>query len=97
MVKTRGYRVELGEIENALYRHEDVKESVAVAVPDELLGNRIKAFVVIAPGSSLTPKALTDFCANIVPKYMVPERIEFRDVLPKTSSGKIDRTALVGK
>jgi len=94
MIKTRGYRVELGEIENALYRHEDVKETVAVAIPDEFLGNRILAFVVVASSSQLTPMDLVTFCAGIVPKYMVPERIEFRDALPKTSSGKIDRTAL---
>ncbi len=97
MIKTRGYRVELGEIENALYQHEDVKESAAIAVPDDLVGNRIRAFVVLTANSKLTPKALETFCAGIVPKYMVPERIEFRDALPKTSSGKIDRSALAAK
>jgi amino acid adenylation domain-containing protein len=95
MIKTRGYRVELGEIENALYRHADVKETAAVAIPDELVGNRIRAFVVLAPDSQLTAKDLETFCARIVPKYMLPERIEFRGELPKTSSGKIDRTALL--
>jgi amino acid adenylation domain-containing protein len=94
MVKSRGYRVELGEIENALYRHEAVKEAAVVAIPDELLGNRLRAFVAPAPGSTLTAKELKVFCAQHVPGYMVPEAFEFRDILPKTSSGKIDRTAL---
>ncbi len=94
MIKTRGYRVELGEIENALYRHEDVKEAAVIAIPDDILGNRLKAFVVLAPGSTLTPKALETFCGQAVPKYMVPEKIEFCQVMPKTSSGKIDRTVL---
>jgi amino acid adenylation domain-containing protein len=94
MVKTRGYRVELGEIENVLYRHEDVKEAAVIAIPDDILGNRLRAFVVPAAHSPLTPKQLEDFCVRLLPKYMIPERIEFRETLPKTSSGKIDRTAL---
>jgi amino acid adenylation domain-containing protein len=95
MIKSRGYRVELGEVESALYKHEDVKEAAVVAIPDELLGNRIRAFIVPLEGSALTPKELEIFCVRQLPKYMVPERIEFRDALPKTSSGKIDRTALI--
>jgi acyl-coenzyme A synthetase/AMP-(fatty) acid ligase len=95
MIKSRGYRVELGEVESALYKHENVKEAAVVAIPDELLGNRIRAFVVPLESSALTPKELEVFCGRQLPKYMVPERIEFRDVLPKTSSGKIDRTALL--
>lgn len=97
MVKTRGYRVELGEIENALYRHKDVKEAAIVAVPDELLGNRLHGYVALNAESTLTPKELEAFCAQAVPKYMVPEKIFFFDALPKTSSGKIDRAALSGR
>ena len=78
----------------ALYQHEDVKEAAAVAIPDSLLGNRIRAFVVLTPGSSLTARELESLCLQTLPKYMVPERFELRDVLPKTSSGKVDRTAL---
>ena len=95
MIKSRGYRVELGEIENVLYRHEQVKEAAAVAIPDELLGSRIKGYVALAEGATVTAKELEAFCVKFLPKYMVPERIELRDVLPKTSSGKVDRTALL--
>jgi amino acid adenylation domain-containing protein len=95
MIKSRGYRVELGEIENVLYRHEQVKEAAAVAIPDELLGSRIRCYVAIAEGATVTGKELEAFCVKFLPKYMVPERIEVRDVLPKTSSGKVDRTALL--
>lgn len=94
MIKSRGYRIELGEIEAALYKHEKVKEAAVVAIPDDLVGHRIKAFVVPADGNGLTPKTLEAFCAERLPKYMLPERIELRDVLPKTSSGKVDRNAL---
>lgn len=94
MVKSRGYRIELGEIETALYSHPKVKEAVVVAIPDELLGSRLKAFVVPHEGNGLTPADLDGLCRERLPRYMLPETIEFRDGLPKTSSGKIDRTLL---
>ena len=46
MVKKRGYRIELGEIEAALHAHQQVKEAAVVTIPDDLIGNQIKAFVV---------------------------------------------------
>lgn len=95
MIKSRGYRVELGEIENVLYRHEQVKEAAVVAIPDELLGSRIRCYVVLADGATATPKDLEAFCVKFLPKYMVPEKIELRDFLPKTSSGKVDRPLLL--
>jgi amino acid adenylation domain-containing protein len=93
MVKSRGYRIELGEIETALYAHPGVKEAAVVAVPDERIGARLMAYVV--PGqSSLTQSELMKFCSDRVPRYMVPERIELCPQLPKTSTGKIDKTTL---
>jgi len=94
MVKSRGYRIELGEIETALYSNAAVKEACVVAIPDELVGNRLKAFVALSDGNGLTPGDLQTHCRERVPSYMVPESIELREALPKTSSGKIDRTAL---
>jgi acyl-coenzyme A synthetase/AMP-(fatty) acid ligase len=95
MIKSRGYRVELGEIESALSGHADVAEAAVIAVPDELLGNRIRAFVVPVEGSGLTIAGLESYCIQRLPKYMVPESIQFHHVLPKTSSGKVDRPALM--
>lgn len=94
MIKSRGYRIELGEIETAFYRHEQVKEAAVVAIPDDLIGNRIRSFAVLAENATVTPRELEAFCARHVPKYMVPESITFLDSMPKTSSGKIDRQAL---
>jgi acyl-coenzyme A synthetase/AMP-(fatty) acid ligase len=94
MIKSRGYRIELGEIENALYESQHVKEAAAVAIPDELMGNRIRAFVVPTDGSPVTSRELEAHCRQQLPKYMVPECIELCTALPKTSSGKTDRTAL---
>jgi amino acid adenylation domain-containing protein len=91
-IKSRGYRIELGDIEAALYGHGEVVECAAVAVPDEVFTNRIKAFVVVK--GDLDASALSKFCGERLPRYMVPELWEFRPSLPKTSTGKVDRTAL---
>jgi len=96
MVKSRGYRIELGEIEAALYSYEGVKEAAVVAIPDELIGNRIKAFIVPLERNGLTVKDMQAHCTQRLPRYMVPEIIEFRDELPKTSTGKINRPVLAG-
>lgn len=97
MIKSRGYRIELGEIESAFHQHDHVKEAAVIAVPDDILGSRIRAFVVLTDGGTVSAKDLEIFCGQRVPKYMVPERIEFCDSLPKTSSGKTDRPALLSR
>ncbi len=92
MVKTRGYRVELGEVEAALYAHPAVREAVVLAVPDEMLGSRLRA--VISADGSLTREDMVDHCRQRLPAYMVPDIVEFRDVLPRNSNGKVDRAQL---
>jgi acyl-CoA synthetase (AMP-forming)/AMP-acid ligase II len=94
MVKSRGYRIELGEIEQTLYLHEHVKEAVVLALPDDEIGARLSAVVVLHNGDPTTRVELQAFCATRLPKYMVPEEFEFRDELPRTSTGKADRVAL---
>jgi L-proline---[L-prolyl-carrier protein] ligase len=91
-VKTRGYRVELGEIEAALNALEVVVEAAVIAVPDDTITNRLKAFVVTS--SPIAAPALTRLCRDRLPAHMIPEEIEFRRELPKSSTGKIDRRAL---
>lgn len=93
-IKSRGYRIELGDIESALLGHSGVREAAVIAVPDEIIGNRIKAVVALNEGESLKPVDLQQYCAVRIPKYMIPETIEFCEVLPKTSTGKIDRVRL---
>jgi len=94
MIKSRGYRIELGEIESALLSHPGVKEAAAIAIPDDIVGSRIKAVVSIDGSQTLRPMDLQSYCATKIPKYMIPEIIDFMDELPKTSSGKIDRVRL---
>jgi acyl-coenzyme A synthetase/AMP-(fatty) acid ligase len=94
MIKSRGYRIELGEIESALYSHPNITEAAVIPVPDDIVGNRIRAFVVTDDSAELDARLVKAHCIQHVPNYMVPEIIEFRDVLPKTSTGKINRTLL---
>lgn len=94
MIKSRGYRIELGEIESALLSHPSVKEAVAVAVPDDIVGSRIRAVVAFHDGASVISAELQRYCGTRIPQYMIPEAIDFRPDLPKTSTGKIDRVQL---
>jgi amino acid adenylation domain-containing protein len=92
MVKTRGYRVELGDVEAALYACPAVREAVVLPVPDELLGNRLRA--VISAEGGLTREEILDHCRRRLPGYMVPDVVEFCQALPRTSTGKVDRAGL---
>lgn len=94
MVKKRGYRVELGEIETALYQHPAVKEAAVVALSDENQGVRIKAFVTGRTGERLSIIKMKQFCMERLPGYMVPDLFSFHEVLPKTSTDKIDYQTL---
>ena len=91
-IKSRGYRIELGEIEAALYGHPLVLECAVVAIPDELVTNRIKA--VVSTREPVAEAELVEHCRCRLPRYMVPEMFEFRDELPKSSTGKIARKLL---
>jgi len=94
MIKTRGYRVELGEIEAILYGHPAVKEVAVLPVPDDVLSNRLRAVISPYEGVELTREEVLAFCNQQLPHYMVPDVIEFREALPKTSTGKTDRIRL---
>ena len=94
MIKSRGYRIELGEIESALLSHPGVREAAVLAIPDEVVGNRLRAVVAPHVPDSLKPVELQQHCATRVPKYMIPEFIDLYVELPKTSTGKIDRVKL---
>jgi acyl-coenzyme A synthetase/AMP-(fatty) acid ligase len=95
LIKSRGYRIELGEIETVLYRHPEIEEAAAIAIPDEEIGNAIRAVVVPRDASRLTAGELQALCAERLPKYMIPAEFEFRASLPRTSTGKVDKWSLV--
>ena len=94
-IKSRGYRIELGDIETALDRHPAVIECAVLAVPDDLITNRVIAYVAVRDNS--TPEDLARYCAEQLPRYMVPETLTVETELPKTSTGKIDRRSLLAR
>ena len=96
MVKTRGYRVEPGEVEAALHAHPAIREAAVLPVPDELLGNRLRAVISTDGPAGLTRDEVLGHCRRHLPGYMVPDIVEFLDALPRTSTGKVDRARLAG-
>lgn len=94
MIKTKGERVSPKEVENVLYKIEGVVEAAVIPVPDDILGQAIKAFVVIKNGYPITEREILKHCKNELEDFAVPKYIEFRNSLPKTSSGKIDKLTL---
>jgi amino acid adenylation domain-containing protein len=97
MIKSRGYRIEIGEIESAIYSHPEIKEAAVIPIPDELITNRIKAYIVPHAKDKLSAMDIRGFCSEKLPHYMVPELIEFRENLPKTSTGKVNKPALLAE
>ncbi|HYH99634.1 acyl-CoA synthetase [Hyalangium sp.] len=99
VIKTSGYRVGPFEVESALLEHVAVAESAVIGVPDERIGQRIKAYVVLAPGHKGSPELameLQEHVKRTTAPYKYPREIEFVAELPKTVSGKIRRAELRG-
>jgi amino acid adenylation domain-containing protein len=95
LIKTLGYRVSPDEVADALYGSGEVVEVLVTSEPDELRGARIVAYVVLADGGRLD--RLKTFCARELPRYMQPSRLEVRPEIGRTSSGKHDPAATVGR
>jgi amino acid adenylation domain-containing protein len=95
MVKRRGYRVELGEIEAALYSHEAVTEAAVVATPDPENGVLIRAFLNWSGDKPPSLIAMKQFCSKKLPLYMIPDKFVTVAALPKTSTEKVDYQKLL--
>jgi amino acid adenylation domain-containing protein len=93
MVKTRGYRVELEEIEHVLHANQRIRNAAVVAIPDDEVGARLRAAVVVE-GAELSQQELASHCATKLPSYAIPELFVLMPELPTTSTGKVDRRTL---
>ncbi len=92
MIKTKGYRVAAAEVERVLQDHPAVIATCAVGVPHPVVGERIKAFVVLKEDArGVTAHDLIRWCRERLAAYKVPDYIEFRDMLPKSKVGKLLR------
>lgn len=94
IIKCRGEKVAPKEVENALMDVPGVKEAAVIGVPDEILGQAVKAFVVLEKGATVQEKDLFAACRARLEGFMVPRQIAFVAELPKTSTGKIKKTDL---
>ncbi len=94
VIKSRGEKIAPKEVENALMNLAEVKEAAVIGVPDDVLGQAVKAFVVLEPGVEPNSKKLQIECQQRLENFMVPKFIEFLDALPKTTTGKIKKTEL---
>ncbi len=92
MIKHKGYRIAAAEVEKVLQAHRSVLSACVVGVPDESVGERIKAFVVLKTDvRGVSSYELTSWCRERLAPYKVPQYIEFRDMLPKSKVGKMLR------
>lgn len=89
-----GENVYPAEVERVLFEIPAVLDCAVVGVPEERLGERTKAFIVLKQGQSLTPAEVVDHCKKKLAMFKVPEVIEFIKEIPRTPMAKIDKVAL---
>jgi acyl-CoA ligase (AMP-forming) (exosortase A-associated) len=94
MIKSSGFRISPTEVEEVIFQCGKVRNAAVIGLPDEMLGQSIKAFVVAKDNETPDPSAIIDFCAANLPRHMVPKSLEYLPELPLTSSGKVDYPAL---
>ena len=94
IIKTRGEKVSPREVENVLHSLEGIAQAAVVSVPDPVLGEAIKAVVMLTEDARLTSADIRRFCARHVEDFMVPTIVEVRTSMPTTPSGKIDKKLL---
>jgi long-chain acyl-CoA synthetase len=89
-----GFKVWPREVEDVLYSHPAVREAAVVGVPDSYRGETVKAFISLKAGMIIHPDEIISYCRNKLASYKAPRFIEFMDELPKTATGKIQRSAV---
>lgn len=104
LIKSRAYLISPGEVEAATMQHPAVLEAAVIGVPDEMIGQRVRAYVVLKSGHDLGDEFSTamdalkeeicDQARSVIAPYKVPKEVEFVQELPKTASGKIRRAEL---
>jgi acyl-coenzyme A synthetase/AMP-(fatty) acid ligase len=94
IIKSRGEKVAPKEVEAAIYGIPGIKECAVVGVDDTILGQAVKAFVVLENGASLTERQVILECQGRLESFMVPKHVAFVSDLPKTTTGKIKKTGL---
>jgi acyl-CoA synthetase (AMP-forming)/AMP-acid ligase II len=94
VIITGGENVSSIEVEDVIFSHPDVAEVAVIGVPDEKWGETIKALVVRTEGSALTEQELIDYVKSKVARFKAPSTVEFREVLARTATGKLQKFKL---
>jgi fatty-acyl-CoA synthase len=94
MIKRGGFAIFPVDVENYVHKHPCVQEVAIVGVPDPVLGEISRAYVILKPGMELTSDELRDFCRGKLADYKVPDQIHFVETLPMTPSGKVQKAKL---
>jgi crotonobetaine/carnitine-CoA ligase len=83
--------VSASEVEETLKQHAAVFDAAVVAIPDPVRDQAIKAYVIVKEGRAVTAEELIGWCRERLSSFKVPEIVEFREVFPRTSVGKIQK------
>jgi long-chain acyl-CoA synthetase len=94
MIKSAGERIFPQEIEEVLASHPEVREVAVIGLPDPMLGERVVAYVILAPAAAVDRAGLKAHCLAGLPFVRVPKEFHIVDDLPQTASGKVSRAAL---
>ncbi|RRO18976.1 acyl-CoA synthetase [Saccharopolyspora rhizosphaerae] len=94
IIKSGGYKIGAGEIENCLLEHPAVAEVAVTGEPDADLGERIIAWVVRTPGREVAADELVDHVARLLTPHKRPREVRFRDALPRNEMGKVQKKVL---
>ena len=89
MIISGGENIYPAEVEEVLYSHSDILETAVIGVPDQVWGERVKAFVVVKPGKSLSENDVISYCAGKLASYKKPKEVAFIDALPRNAAGKV--------
>ena len=95
IVKTRGEKVSTVEVENVLHALAGVKQAAVVGVPDELLGEAVRAYVVLDGSAALTQEDILRFARTRLENFMMPREVVIVDELPHTESVKVRKRSLL--
>lgn len=94
MIKSRGEKVAPKEVEHTLMSIPGISDAAVIGVPDDLLGQTVKAFVVLGEGMVLTPQTIRRECQKRLEAFMVPAQVVVVAALPRNANGKINKTEL---
>lgn len=94
LIKTGGENVYPAEVERVLKSHPALGDAAVLGVPDRTWGEAVKAVCVLRPGASVTADEIIDYVGSRLARFKRPKIVEFIDQVPRTASGRLDKSAL---